>query len=477
MQVTNVWQRNWDAIHCDIYRDADGIPILDDFGNQQRAVRYIINEGSSRSSKTYSLIDCLDLYARSNERKRITTWRDTQADCRDTVLNDTIVRLQMTDRYELEQTFNKTLSIFAYDTTSKWEFRGTDETKKVHGLTQAVAWFNEPYKISRAVFDQIDQRTSDVIIIDWNPREAHWIDDLKKDPRALVIHSTFKDNPFCPQESAIKILAYQPVKRCALVETKLLTEQEALRYDTIANPQGFPLPQIRELARCQGNEEKRSANDFNWDVYGLGQKGERPNRIFHWNEIPLSKYQSIDATENIGCDWGTVDPWAIVACKYYDGALYFRELNYDSENVLRGKLSNTDLSQIASVGGSEEERQENVGLVTWRFNVLQIPKNIRVICDTNRPLKGNALRRAGWQAIPAIKAPGSIVDGIDLLNNYPCYFTSDSPNIKTEQELYSRQVDRYGEVLEEPEDTYNHLMDACRYVAADLQKRGIIRMV
>lgn len=55
--------------------------------------------------------------------------------------------------------FNKTESIFSYDSMSTVEIHGTDDEETVHGLTQDVAHFNEPYKISRDTFDQIDQRT------------------------------------------------------------------------------------------------------------------------------------------------------------------------------------------------------------------------------------------------------------------------------------------------------------------------------
>src|SRR6476660_9931909 len=185
MQATIVFEKNWDAINA-----------VDE--NGERLYRYIINEGSSRSSKTRSLIDLYDLYARENENKRMTVWRDTKTDCKKTVLADTIKHLKKTGRYGDAQTFNKTEGIFTYETDSTFEIHGTDDEETVHGLDQAVSWFNEPYKISKDTFDQIDQRTSDFVIIDWNPKKAHFIDDLKKDLRIIVIHSTFKNNPFYP---------------------------------------------------------------------------------------------------------------------------------------------------------------------------------------------------------------------------------------------------------------------------------------
>lgn len=456
ISATIVFEKNWEAIHA-----------LDEHG--QRKYRYIINEGSSRSSKTYSLIDCYDLYARSNKNKRLTVWRDTKTDCKKTILNDTLRHLKITGRYKVGQDFNKTESIFSYSTDSTFEIHGTDDEETVHGLTQAAAWLNEPYKISKETFDQIDQRTSDFVFLDWNPKKSHFIEDLKKDPRTLVIHSTFKDNPFCPEEQRIKILSYQPINACRIVTEKLLTLPEAKEYDVVKNPLNFSPGRITELVRCRENEYKNSANEFNWSVYGLGLKAERPHRIFHFEEIPLDRYHEIKVPVYNGVDWGVVDSWAILEAKYYDGALYLHELNYNSENLIRGNLTTTDLAQI---NAAEE------GIVKWKFGKLGIPHDRTVVCDTNRPLKIMALREAGWDyAIGTAKRPNSIIDGIDLLNNMKVYYTSTSVNLAHEQENYSRKVDNHGIVLEEPEDIDNHLMDAARYIALYLQQEGIIRKI
>lgn len=455
--VTEVFADNWEAIHA-----------LDE--NGKRRYRYIINEGSSRSSKTFSLIDCYDTYARQNLNKRLTLWRDTKTDAVTTVFADLERRLKETNRWLNGHKFHATTHVITYYSGSKIEIKGAAEDAiGVHGLSQDAAWLNEPYLISKTTFDQIDQRTSDFIFIDWNPKEAHWIDDLKKDPRTLVIHSTFRKNPFCPPEQRLKILSYQPVSACRLVLDKHLTETEAQKYDLIANPGEFTRAQLNELIRCRENEHKRSADLFNWQVYGLGLKGEKPNRIFRWTECSPEDYQALQVREYGGSDWGSVDPWAFGKLKYYDGAIYVRESNYRSENEIRQSLQPAELAQI----GTEDE-----GLVSWYFKKFDFDYDLDIICDPNRTMKIQALRRAGWDyALAADKPPGSIIDGIDLLNNLRVYYTSDSPNIKYEQENYSRKVDRYGIVLEEPEDTNNHHMDWIRYVVAYLHKIGVIRKI
>ena len=453
MQATIVFEQNWNAIHA---VNSDG----------SRKYRYIINEGSSRSSKTFSLIDCYDLYARANKNKRLTVWRNTKVDCKKTVLNDVLRHLKSTDRYCQGNVYNKTESILSYNTGSTFEIHGTDDENTVMGLTQSAAWLNEPYAISKTVFDQIDQRTSDFIFLDWNPKQSHFIEDLKKDPRSLLIKSTFRDNPFCPEESRNKILSYQPVSKCRVVEESILTETEAVQYDTENNILNISPGRIKELIRCRENDFKNSANSFNWDVYGLGLKAERPNRIFRFNEIPDSEYHKLNVATYNAVDWGAVDPWGIIEAKYYDGGLYLHELNYASENEVRGKLTTTDIAQINST---------DEGVVKWMFGKLNIPKNNIIVCDNNRELKIRALREAGWEySIAAVKGPGSIIDGIDLVNNLRVYYTASSTNLKHEQENYSRKVDNHGIILEEPQDIDNHLMDPIRYIALFLQNEGII---
>ena len=454
-QATIVFEKIYNAIYA---KNTDG----------SRKYRYIVNIGSSRSSKTISIIDIYDTYARKHENKRLTVWRDTKTDCKKTVLNDALKRLKLTNRYKVNQDFNKTESIFTYSTGSTFEVHGTDDEETVHGLTQDVAWFNEPYKISRDTFDQIDQRTSDFVILDLNPKKDHWSDDIIKDPRTIVIHSTFKDNPFCPIEQREKILSYQSPKLSKVVIENKIKEHELANYDILENKYNFSEKEIKEIKRCLGNVERNTANDFNWQVYGLGNKSEKPHRVFKWEEIPYSQYLNLNARKIYGVDWGGSDPFGILEAKYYDGALYLNELNYNSEEKIKDKLSETEKTQIT-------KRDE--GFIIWYFNKLGIEKDKYIICDTNRPLKILALREAGYDlACEAIKGAGSIVDGVEGLNNIRVYFTNTSLNIKYEQENYSRKVDNYGKIIDDKfDDVNNHLIDPARYVYQFLRYEGVIK--
>jgi len=456
MQATIIFQENWEAI-LEVNQDGS------------RKYRYLRNQGSSRSSKTFSIIQCFYLYAIQNPNKKLSVFRDTKQICKQTVFEDmkkAFISMPMYDRVVL----NITESIFKFPNGSSIHIEGTDDPVKIHGYHCDVLWFNEPYNIQIDTFNQLDMRCKDFVIIDLNPRQNHWSEDLGKADNCKTIYSTFRMNPFCPPEQRIKILSYQTISRCEIVVSGIIAKEDARTYDVIENKLFFTERQIKELSRCRENDRKNTADEFNWDVYGLGIKGERPNRIFRWTEIPDHEYHELIATRYIGIDWGTSDPWGILEIKYYDGGLYLHELNYDSENKWREKLTLTERAQI---DGSDE------GLVTWLFNKFNISTETVIVCDNNRPLKIKALRRAGYDySIAATKGDGSKRDGISLLLGMKVYFTASSHNLRYEQENYSRKVDNYGVVQEEPEDGNDHICgDPVRYVAEFLRSQGIIKTI
>lgn len=466
---TIVFAKNWNAIQEECPKHCGGDEDCEWCAGSNRKYKYFVNEGSSRSSKTYSIIDIFDFYARSKENIRGTIWRSSKEEAVTAILPDMIKRHASTGRYNNGYTHKLKDNSFRYDNGTLVEFHGADTINRKIGLTQDFAWFNEPYAVSKDLFDHVDQRTSDFVFIDWNPKQNHWIETIKKNRRTFFLKSTFKDNPFCPPNQRAKILSYQPLELCEVVENKLITEDEALEYNLKENPKEFTKKQLKELTRCILNEEQKTANKFNWEVYGLGNKSEKPHRIFKFTKIPDKQFEELEVQSYYGVDWGKSDPWGIVELKYYDGQLFGKELNYRSEN---------EWMDILTPSQVEEIRQTEEGIVAWIFRRLEIPYNGIIVCDNNRPDKILALREAGWEyAIAAVKGPGSIVEGIDLVSKLQVFYTESSENLEKEQEEYERKVDRYGVVLEEPVDKNNHIMDPIRYVCQYLRSEGIINII
>jgi phage terminase large subunit len=266
--------------------------------------------------------------------------------------------------------------------------------------------------------------------MDYNPVGNHWADNVMKRDNAFVIHSTFKDNPFIPIEQKKKILSYEPTEY---------------------------------------NVKQGTANDYNWQVFGLGLKAQKQGRIYNWNEINYYDYLNIEKQTYYGCDWGLVDPFAIVEVKYHDGNLYVHELNYKSENELRKNLTTTELHQINA--------NQDEGLVSWMFTKLNIQKDKIIVCDSNRPTKIIALRRSGWEYAVSVGGKTRLIDRIGTMQGLNVYYTSTSKNIEFEQENYSYQKDRFGVTLENPEDGNDHLINAIEYIAQKLFEMNIIKNI
>ena len=384
IKATGVFEKNWEALQSGKYK-------------------YIINSGSSRSSKTFSILQIFWILAWSKERTKLSVFRNTKKDCKDTILQDMLKYYPTLDNYEFVK-FNKTESIFTFPNGSTINIEGTDDELKVHGYHSDYLWFNEFYKMPKETFDQLDMRCSVAVFMDYNPVGRLWSDDLIKQDNAKLIHSTFKDNPFCPLEQKKKILSYEPTEY---------------------------------------NLQQLTANAYMWQVYGLGLKAEKPNKIYHnWKVIPDAEFDSLQYSSFFGMDFGLSSPSAMVEMKFDgDKSFFIKEILYKPLNQMQGTLS-TELDN------------------------LNIPKHIEIICDVGNELNKTEmqkLRNSGYNVLPAMKGAGSILSGIETIQKSTIYYTKSSKNIENEYDTYSWRIAQ-GVQLDEPEQTDDHLLDAMKYV-------------
>jgi PBSX family phage terminase large subunit len=392
MQATIVFEKIWDAIHA---VNPDG----------SRKYKYIINTGSSRSSKTFSILQAHWVMCLKNPNTRVSIWRETKADCKMTILADLKKAVPSFPNIE-NVIFNKTESIYTFLNGSTIEFMGGDEENRVHGFQGDIAHLNEPYKFGLEAFNQIDMRTSGFIIIDWNPKNKHWIDEVGKRDNAIVIHSTYKDNPFVPEEQKKKILSYDP-----------------------SNPY---------------NVEQGTADAYLHAVYALGLKAEKPNRIFKgWNNLTDKDFYKLPYQIYYGLDFGLSAPTSLVAMKFDgDENYFFKEILYKPLNDIKGSL-------------------------TDEFERLGIEKYVQIICDSGNELnkeEARKLKNAGYNVIQAKKGSGSISAGIETMQKSKIHYTLDSANLEQEYENYSWKVWQ-GIQMDVPEENGDdHALDAMKYV-------------
>jgi len=175
IQATVVFEKNLDAL--------------------ESGKRFIINEGGSRSSKTYSLCQLIILHAIQNPKTTISVVRKTFPSLRATVYRDFVEVLHSMGQYSKQQ-HNKSEHIYTFDNGSMVEFFSVDDEQKIRGRKRDICWCNEANELLFDDFTQLNMRTTDKIILDYNPSESSsWLYEV--DPKeSVTIKSTYKDNPF-----------------------------------------------------------------------------------------------------------------------------------------------------------------------------------------------------------------------------------------------------------------------------------------
>ena len=188
---------------------------------------------------------------------------------------------------------------------------------------------------------------------------------------------------------------------------------------------------IRLLEGYKGNNRK---------VYTLGQYGHLENAVYtNWHMIDDKDFP--DDEPDYGLDFGFIAPMALVkvVVDMEKRKIYLHEEYYKTRKTI--KLF------------AEDIEEKNL-------------KDKRIIADSEAPDKIEELiNDYGYSYVePANKNKGSVIAGIDFINQFEILITKSSTNIKREIEGYERKKDKEGTVLEQPEKGVDHIMDAFRYV-------------
>ena len=262
VKATPVFKKNWEAFHTP-------------------GVRIIANQGSSRSSKTYSVLQLyiLALLQENKEEKILSIVRGTLPAIKKSIMRDFVDILTEYEIYDPKAWKENTYRLNGHLV----EFFSTDQPQKVHGAKRNYLLVNEANEISLKSWRQLSMRTTEKIVIDYNPSdEYHWIYDqvLTRDD-CVFIHSTYRQNPFLPQT--------------------IIDEIESYKY----------------------------IDDNYWRVYGLGERGVSEATVY-------TKYQVIDKLpedfdrEAIGVDFGWNNPSSMVLVRIKDDELYLKQVFYAS---------------------------------------------------------------------------------------------------------------------------------------------------
>jgi phage terminase large subunit len=99
--------------------------------------RNIVNQGSSRSSKTYSICQMLIIYSLRNKKKVISIVRKTFPTLRATCMRDFFEILKGMGLYD-RKSHNKTENIYTFPNGTIIEFFSTDDEQKLRGRKRDI---------------------------------------------------------------------------------------------------------------------------------------------------------------------------------------------------------------------------------------------------------------------------------------------------------------------------------------------------
>lgn len=193
--------------------------------------------------------------------------------------------------------------------------------------------------------------------------------------------------------------------------------------------------------------EQRKGRKGWWQVYGEGQLGEVEGKIYKdWQVIDeINHYAKL---VRYGLDFGySNDPSSLVAIYYHDGGYIFDEIFF-----LKG-MSN---KQIADSILNEEQAL--------------------VIADSAEPKSIDEIKSYGVNILGADKGKDSVAYGIQMVQDQRISVTKRSTNIIKEYRNYLWKTDKDGKILNEPEHTFSHSMDALRYGLVSILTKPTFKM-
>ena len=268
--------------------------------------RIVCHQGGSRSGKTYSIVSYLIylLTTRTNPLI-ITIARKTLPALKGSVYRDFMEVAEKTGILYFAS-INKAELTFKYK-NHLVEFVSLDNEMKIRGRKRTHAFLNECNEFYKEDFDQISLRTTEKILMDFNPSDViHWIytDVMTRDDCDTFI-STYKDNAFL--DPGVK----------------------------------------QEIERLRDRDKDR------WRVYGLGKRATfKEGQIYdNWKWIDYKEFPDKEDCEvAYGLDWGySNDNSALCMVFRRPDKLYVHELLY------KKGMTNQDLAYDIKKLGLKED--------------------------------------------------------------------------------------------------------------------------
>ncbi len=254
---------------------------------------YILDETgiiSHNSGKTFNILIWLIVESYKRKGLIISVVRKTFPSLRTSVMRDFFQILEDLELYDVNN-HNKTESTYKIN-GGFFEFISVDTPQKIRGRKRNICFVNEANEITKEDYFQLNIRTTERMVLDFNPSEDFWIYDEVVSREDCDFHiTTYLDNPFLPKTL------------------------------------------VQEIERL------KDVDEFYWKVYGLGQKAAiRGVILTNWEQ---KEFTAEDKTlKGYGMDFGfTNDPTTLIEIREQGGELWLREL------IFQVGLTNQDIAE------------------------------------------------------------------------------------------------------------------------------------
>jgi phage terminase large subunit len=164
----------------------------------------ICNEGGTRSSKSYSIVQLLIEIAYNNPKTRISIVSHSLPHIKRGVYRDFKSIMENWGLWQ-DNDFSFSDFIYTYPNGSYIELFGLEDESKARGPARDILFINEANLIKRTLYDQLLMRTTGKVFLDWNPADfVNWVYEIADNPENKRIHSTYLNNLPNLSESQIK---------------------------------------------------------------------------------------------------------------------------------------------------------------------------------------------------------------------------------------------------------------------------------
>lgn len=217
--------------------------------------------------------------------------------------------------------------------------------------------------------------------------------------------------------------------------TDILNKRQDLDFITLTYKDNEALsPEI--VSSIEARKERKGW----WQVYGLGQLGEVEGKIYKdWQIIDEIPHEA--RLERYGLDFGySNDPTAIIAIYRYNNSFILDEITFQKG------LSNREIA-----------------------NVFDNQPKALVIADSAEPKSIDEIKSYGINILPALKGQGSVLQGIQFVQDQRISMTKRSTNLIKAYRNYLWKTDKEGKIINEPDHFLSDAMDAVRYGLSDYQ--------